>query len=146
MTEEVRYVLLVPFEYALRGQLTRAQFVLLRAPSSKQYRECAALKQAFFRAVPREVQKETGPGEQSAEITASDVVSIIAASRDVSYEEVLDAARRLLTSGVAQVDGETKLTVPMLDNVGLEDLELMMGQYLVSFTLASTLAAAKTRS
>lgn len=144
-TAEVRFVLRVPFDYAVRGQSAQAQFVTLRAPTSRNYREAAALKQAFFRSVPKDSDAAASTGPQP-EITPKDVVDLIAASQAVNFEDVLDVAKRLFTSGVAQVDGEVKLTGPLLDSMDQEDFELMLGAYLVNFTLASTLAAAKTRS
>jgi hypothetical protein len=146
-TAEVRFVLRVPFDYALRGQNAQAQFITLRPPTSRNYRECAALKQAFFRSVPKDVEASaSGASGATPEVSAKDVVDVIAASKDVAFDDVLDVARRLFTSGVAQVDGETKLTGTLLDVMDQEDFELMLGTYLVHFTLASTLAAAKTRS
>ena len=136
---EFDYPLLVPFTYAAKGQEVLASFVKLVAPTSRHSRECAALKQAFFRAIPKGEETDVDP-ETVSTPSGTDIITMIACSQDVDLPDVLDTAARLFTSGTALVDGETKLTKPLLDKMSQEDVEGMAGDYLANFTVASALA------
>ncbi len=142
---EFDYVLKTPFPYALKGQQEEASFIRLQAPTSRHSQECMKLKQAFFRSLP----KDSGTDDPSAEAempTGEDVMIMIAMSNDVDLSEVLDVGIRLFTSGIALVDGESKLTKHLIDSMSQGDVELMLGEYLVTFTLASSLARTRERS
>lgn len=143
---EFDYVLETPFGYAYQGGQQEASFVQLRAPSSRNSRDCAALKQAFWRTVdPDREGKENA--DASEKITGEDVMMMLAMSKDVDLPDVIDVACRLFTKGkVAFVDGETPLTKPLLENMMQDDLEAMVGEYLVNFTLASSLAQMEKKS
>ncbi len=142
------YYLLVPLSYSSGdGSQYNATFIRLFAPSSKVSKECSALKQAFIRAVPKEASKNAAPTAENsaASLTGSDVIEILAMSTDVDLPDVLEVGRRLfLAPGIAKVEGETKLTNTLLGRLDQEDFENMLGEYLVNFTLASTLSKTKT--
>jgi len=136
-----------PLRYAYQGDQVDASFVRFFAPSSKVSRECAALKQAFMRAVPKN-QDDAGAGaetpDKEPQISGSDVITVLAMSPDVDLPDLLDVGRRLfLAPGVAMVDGETKLTKNLLDNLSQDDFESMVGDYMANFTLASQFAKMK---
>lgn len=139
---EFDYPLTVPFPYALKGQEETASFIKLVAPTSRHSRECATLKQAFFRAVPKGEESDVDP-ETVETPSGTDIITMLAISQDVDLPDVLDTAARLFTAGVAFVDGEAKLTRPLLDKMSQEDLEGMAGEYLANFTVASALARQK---
>ncbi len=141
------YHLLVPLSYSSDGSQYDGTFIRLFAPSSKVSKECSALKQAFLRAVPKEASKNARPTSEdsAASLTGSDVIEILAMSADVDLPDVLEIGRRLfLAPGIAKVEGETKLTNTLLGRLDQEDFENMLGEYLVNFTLASTLSKTKT--
>ena len=139
MQKEFDYELTSSIEYANKGETAEASFIKLLSPTSKNMTECAFLKQAFFRALPKDKEvDESGKGQEN-EIDADSVMMIIAMSNDVDLGGVMIAAKKLFTSGVAMVDGETKLTVPLADQLSNEDLEKMTGTYLANFILASAL-------
>lgn len=135
------YNLKMGFEYHHKGQLTTAKFITLRAPTSRNSDECGALKQAFYRSVPKDVDPDDKAKAKAEDrvIEGSDIVMALAASSEVEFSDVLRTAKKLFTSGVAMVEGETKMTMPMLDEMSQDDLEGMLGEYLVNFTLASSL-------
>jgi len=146
LVREVQYVLEVPFSYAHKGQPVDARFVLLLAPTARNSREAATLKQAFFRAAGGQ---ESEAAEQKGDVripTGSEVMVALAMSKDVDLPEVLEVAKKLLTSGVAMIDGEEKLTGPVLDKVSDEDFQAMVGEYLVAFCLASVLSKMRASS
>lgn len=138
---EMDYHLLQPFSYHHKGQPVAAVFVRLKAPTSRHRKECAFLKQAFYRALGDAADGEAAADQQKkkAEITGQDVMDLISMSKAVALEDVLEGARKLFTTGVALVDGEEKLTGPLADEMSMDDLEKMTGEYLAFFTLRSSL-------
>ena len=70
-------------------------------------------------------------------------MSLITMSTGVELGSVLLTARELFTSGLAMVEGEVKLTKPIMDEMSQDDLEAMTGEYLANFTLASALQKMK---
>lgn len=142
--------LLHPITYAHAGSTQEASFVRLRAPSSKHRRECAVLKQAFLRAMkeaPSMVQDTTGKAPEASErdegedvtISGSEVLAMLGFASSVDYGEVLEVAARLLTGGVAFIDGEEKLTKAKLDEMSFEDSERLAGEYIARFFAGSAL-------
>ena len=144
MDKEVTYTLETPLKYAYRGEPMDGEFITLKAPTSRNMAECAALKQAFFRALPQDGAVEADTTDTGdAEITGEGVMTLITMSKDVELASVLVTGRELLTSGVALIEGEEKLTKPLLDNISQDDLEGMLGEYLANFILASALQRLK---
>lgn len=146
MKKEITYPLEQTLPYAKAGVLTEGTFVTLSAPTSKNMTECAFLKQAFFRALPKVTPDDVSDDSGSDEVTGAGVMAIITMSKDVDLAGVLITARELFTSGVALVDGEVKLTKPLLDAMSQDDLEAMTGEYMANFILASALQKLKKSS
>ena len=145
VVHEFRHMLQKPFEYTLGGDMATAQFIELRAPTSKHLKHTAKLKQSFMRAMKDMASESDGTSgadsDGDAEMDGSKIVMFIAMS-DVDLGEFLMAGRDLLAAdGIAFVDGETKMKYPLVDKLSQDDLEMMIGGYLANFTLASTLAA-----
>lgn len=132
--------------YAVSGNMEEAQSITLVAPTSKHMVECAQLKQAFFRALPKQ-----SPTSDSAEtkndadtkLTGEAIMGLIAMSPDVELSVVLLTAKELFSKNIGLIDGEVKLTKPLIDEMSLDDLESMTGEYLANFILASALTKMK---
>jgi len=141
--KQITYTLETPLEYAHKGDLQETTFVTLDAPTSRNMTECAALKQAFFRALPKsgEVEVESDGGD--AELTGEAVMMLITMSPDVELSSVLVTGRELLSSGIAKLGGEEKVTKPILDKLSMDDLSGMIGDYMANFILASALRGLK---
>ena len=143
MKKEIIYQLTQNLPYAQAGEMIEGKSITLTAPTSKNMTECAFLKQAFFRALPK-VTAETSPGTADAgEVTGDGVMALITMSPDVSLSSVLLTARELFASGLALVDGEQRLNKPLLDALSPDDLEAMTGEYMANFILASALQKLK---
>lgn len=150
--ETHRFVLETPFRYATKGgDQETASWIELRPPTTRHSRECAALKQAFLRAsnsleessgTPTEIESD----KKSEGPSGMGLVTVIAMSTVVDLPDVLEVARKLFSNGVAWVEGEMKLTAKLIEGMSQDDFERMLGEYLVNFTLASTLAQAKKTS
>jgi len=139
MKKEINYELEQKVPYATKAGLpAEGTFVTLTAPTSRNMNECAYLKQAFFRSLPKsdpDASAEAGDGE----VTGAAVMAIITMSKDVDLAGVLISARELFASGVAMMEGEVKMTKPLLDAMSQDDLEAMTGEYMANFILASAL-------
>lgn len=140
---EYQYDLKRKFNYAKSGESKEASFILLKAPNSTNRKECAQLKQAFFRSLPEPKESTDNKDEDSVDIKAGDVMVLIARSPNVDYAEFLEIASKLMISNVALVDGDTKLTIPIMNQMSNDDVEGMVGEYMVNFILASALTQAK---
>lgn len=146
---EFEFPLTKPFTYSAKGEQVTATSITLSAPTSRNSDECAALKQAFMRAIPKEAKREsdTTITKDDDKIDADDVIQIMAMSIDVDLPQVFKVAKKLFTSGtIAMVDGEQKLTNNLVEKMDQNDFELMLGEYLVNFTLASTLEKMNKKS
>jgi hypothetical protein len=141
MNKEITYKLQNTIQYARAGEMQNGEFIQLSAPTSKNIVECAFLKQAFYRALPKDVEEE--PDAKPSEINGEGVMTLLMMSNDVELSKILLSARDLFTSGVAMLDGEQKLTKPLIDLMAQEDLEAMTGEYLANFLLASVLQKQK---
>lgn len=143
MANDITFTLSQPIEYAKGGELEVGTFVTIMPPTSKNMTECAALKQAFFRALPKDGQVEAESDGDDAELTGDAIMTLITMSKEVELGSVLLTAKELLTSGVAMVEGEEKLTKPLFDKLSQDDVEALTGEYLVNFILASALQRLK---
>ena len=148
MQTEFDYPLRSPFTYPHQGNQVEASFIRLTAPTSRNSRECATLKQAFWRSADRDTSSNAETqNEAEVDIKGQDVIVMLSMSRDVDLADVMDVARHLFTKGkVAKVDGEMSLTIPLIDEMSQDDVEAMLGDYLVNITLASSLALMKDKS
>ncbi len=140
---EFTFELSTPLEYHSKGQLEKAVELLLKAPSNRQRHESAKLKQGFFRALKGVADNngnvDSGTDDKSdGGISGSEVTSVIMMS-DVDLSEYQENFRLLLVNGACFVGGE-KLTKELFDKLSDADTEKLMGEYIVSFLLASHLA------
>ena len=141
------YELESTFSYAYKDDMQEASFITLKAPSSKNVSQCAELKQAFMRALPTDTSHTVGENESESkgldDLDGESIMMLIYMSKDVSLKSVLLEAKELFSSGLAFVDGETKVTKPILDKMSQDDLENMLGEYYLNFILASWLKKMK---
>lgn len=145
--KSIDYQLETPVPYAFEGNMIEGTFVTLYPPTSKNIVECAQLKQAFFRSLPKDQNTEdvTEDDKSKAEdaLTGDAIIALLSMSTEVDLGKIMLTARELFSSGVGKMEGETKLTKPILDKVSFDDLEGMLGAYLVNFILASALRKMK---
>ncbi len=147
LNTEFKYVLKNPFSYSKDGQVIDAQFIALTAPTSRTTTECAALKQAFFRAMGEQEGGDADKVDPDFNIEGSDIMTLIAMSKGVDLPDVLDIGKKLFQQpGIALVDGETKLGNELMNRMSVDDLEDMLGDYLVNFILAASLKRLRDKS
>lgn len=143
------YQLITPVQYGrANGTFAMATFVQLRAPTSRNRRECALLKEAFFLAIPKAEAIEGAKKSQTEapverKIAGSDIIALIGQSRDASLPDVIETGVSLLLNQTAFLDGDQKLTKPLLEAMSYDDIEGMVGEYLRVFLLKSALKGAR---
>jgi hypothetical protein len=137
---EFNYELTTKFKYHFKGEVVEASFIALTAPSSKNIENCAPIKQSFFQAIGEQSKNTNDRSEPTDEdIDGDSIMMLIQMSKTVNMSSVLMHARELFSSGVALIDGETKLTKPLIDLMSIDDFEGITGQYLANFILVSVL-------
>lgn len=143
---EFEYELTTQFDVMIDGQLEPAISITLKAPSSKNLTECSILKQSFFRSLPESDDVEVSADNKIEDMDGIDIMILLSMSTKVELGDVLTTAKKLFSSaGVGTVNENTKLTHDILSKVSIDDLEAMVGQYLVNFILASSLNRMKQK-
>lgn len=147
--EELRFDLKNPVEFSLNGELAKGEFILCKGPTFKESKQCSILKQAFFRALP-DIDSNTDVPEKTddspVDIKGTDVIVLLSRSKEVDLGMVLDVAKKLLTSGVAMMEGEVKLTSYVIDKMTYYDFERLVGEYMANFILESSLLGIEEKS
>jgi hypothetical protein len=146
------YTLKHPIKYANKGDHVEASFIELKAPTTKNLKECGFLKQAFFQTINSsskgatitEADIEVAKEQKDENFSGAEIMMLLSGSSEIKFSAVLATAKELFTSGVAQIDGEEKLTKPISDIMSLEDFEDMTGEYLANFILASSLKSMRS--
>jgi len=137
---EITHDLQSPFKYSFKGDQVEASFITMTAPTMKQHSQAAALKQSIVRIVTDAVRnsndKEGDEKEGEDTITAEMIVNTVYGSACVDANVVWEQVKALLKEGLALIDGEQKLTIPLMEKMSPADFETMAGEYIANFTLA----------
>lgn len=140
--KEFTFNLNEPLSYSQSGDQTESSFIVFTAPTSRNRRECAFLKQAFFKAINSvhgNIKNTEVVERDKTDINASDITDLLAMG-EVDLCEVWEVSIKLFASGVGMLGGEAKLTRLLIDQIDMDDLNDMVGEYLVNFTLRSSLS------
>ncbi len=141
---KVIHTFIKPIKYTPKnaGDQLEAQFIELSEPSVRNLSACALLKQAFMRALADNssdsVEVDTGAEVEVDTVPMETRIMNALYTSDTDMTKVFLAAKDLFKD-VGLIDGEKKCTVPLLDEMGIEDLERMTGKYMANFILASVL-------
>lgn len=152
MLEEYKFNLRKPIKYAHKGEQREAEFVTLLPPTSKHSDECAALKQAFFIAIRSQAgadDDDSGDEPEKINGTQAMVLLSMTPTKELDLRSVMAVGRSLFTSKaepIALVDGEARMTVPLFEQLRQEDFEEMLGEYMVNFITASSMAQMRKKS
>ena len=143
---EITYDLKKPFQYARGGDFVEASFITLRAPSYPQMAHFVPLKQAFSAAIrdmsrgqAEAIEKAQAEPKDEAKTEALDggtVLSVLYQGEGDVFKAFLHA-QELFRSGAALVDGETKITKPVIEAMDPADFEALVGEYLAAFVAPS---------
>lgn len=132
-------------KYLVKGEEVEAQFITLSSHSSRHVEWTAELKQAVFRALPEPKEGAEPEGDPDHVMTGTELLFLFYNAKNVSLKQVLLLAKELFTAkpSIALVDGEERLTKPLIDAMHPDDFESMMGEYIARFIIASAFAMLK---
>lgn len=145
---DVIYTLKHPFQYTSGGDVVDASFITITAPNYKQLQHAVPIKQAFAAAISEisvsdaDREKAEQSKDESEQIQPEQAMQLIYASSRDATKTLLYAAE-LFKAGAALIDGETKITAPLLDKMSGEDFEGLVGAYLVNFIVPSLTGGTK---
>ena len=133
------------FKYAFKGEQRDAQFISLFPPTMRQHSQASDLKQSINNIVAKAVEDAGVEGSEDDDdddddddkegIAAKQVVSLIYVSTCIKANVVWEQAKALFKEGVALVDGEQKLTKPLIEKMDPSDFEKLVGEYVANFIL-----------
>lgn len=138
---EINYELKKPFDYAYKGENQSASFITLSEPTFKQLTHITPIKQAFSAAMAQLSSKaveDTADDDDavSGEPTAAMMLAVLY-QWDGNLSGVFLHAQELFKTGAALVEGETKLTIPLMEKMSTTDFEQMVGEYIAAFLAPS---------
>ncbi len=143
--EEITFKLTKGVKYGNKGNEVEGTFIKLLPPTAKQLKQCVPLKQAFCRAVAYVEDKVSDEKLDNIKddgvkkkVDGNSIMSAIYMS-DVDMYEVFLHAKELFNSNIALMEGEVKMTKPMLEDMSNDDFENMIGEYMANFIVASLL-------
>lgn len=150
MNTEFQFELTTPIKYHSGGEEVEGTFITLTAPSYKQMDKCIPLKQAFFRAAAsindsvEEANVEPNAPAEAAGMTPEGLIALFYQSEEDMVKVFLYGVELFKSSGVALVDGSVSMKQLLIEKMSQDDLENMLGRYMINFILASVLS--KTES
>lgn len=148
MKTEVIYELKQPFEYSYKGEMREAEFITLLAPTFRNIDNVTPMKQAFMRSITEISEKvDSSSAEESNEdktISGQEVMQVMYSGSGDMVPVMLHAEQLFTRGGAALIDGETKMTKPLMEKVSTYDFESMVGEYVANFIAASILNASNT--
>lgn len=126
-------------KYTHQGELQEAEFIQLQAPSFNQLNLHMPIKQAFVKAI---TEIDSGEANESEEAQSDEGIKPEGAMQLLytwsgDLAKLLDDAAKLFCTKVAMIDGETKMTKPLLEQLSGEDFEGLMGTYVANFIIPS---------
>lgn len=131
------FTLSEPVDYQTGGENTKASMLELTAPSVNNRKRVAKLKQGFMRVIndlPETAKKEEK--KDNEKVKPEEILTLIQMG-SIEYDEYIDIFVNLLTSGVCKIEGEVAMTQLIAEKISFEDMERLMGEYLVNFILVS---------
>ena len=132
------YVLEEPVEYFVNGEQTEGSRITFYAPKPNQRKKTTKLKQAFFRALPKESSETSSKPDEDIDIKGAEILFTIAQS-DADYTEFIETGRSLICDKVGKIDDVEYLTTPIADRLSIDVLEDMIGEYVANFIVKSAL-------
>lgn len=157
----ITYNLIIPFDYAHHSDgSVEAKFITMDAPTVRNLKYLAPLKQSFTRAL---TQAQNGQDDDSSKDDASSdsaggvasdaatpdetndkvdpvmIISLIESSSEDMACFVQKFSTFCIDSGLVLIDGEIKITASLLQKMDIADFYNVMGKYLSCFIIASLL-------
>lgn len=132
------FTLQTPIEYHDKGEKKESTLLTLSAPNVKARKNAARLKQGIMRAINGiEVKGEIDQKKSKEDIKPNEVLALIQMS-NVEYDEYIDTFIKLLGCGICKIEDSIVMTNTIAESIeDFEDIERLMGEYLVNFLIGS---------
>ncbi len=153
---EIAHQMQTTLEYPDKlGQQCTAKFIMLYAPTTRNVRKVATVKQLLMRSITEQTEKyspeqiddfklqqsaipqsdkKEKESQESTDEEVSMMMAMVSASNNVDYGDFIQAMINVLKSpDMARIDGDTALTESFIDKIPVGELEVIAGKYLVNF-------------
>lgn len=136
------YILSSPIKYSDGGEFIEADLLVLYAPSMKEMRFAAKLKQHFYAALESNQQtneqrtNEASLKPEADEINA-DMLMFLLEKGGSNLEEVYTCFSLLLCTKACKIDDKVDMKKSILETIPFVEIEEILGRYLDSFLLKS---------
>lgn len=140
--EDLIIELSTPIKVAEKGDEVEIDFITLSPPTGKIAGLCANIKSAFFSAISKLPANSEQESVENADIKGSEMIQIMYMS-GADMGKVIVTAKALIKE-VGLIGGEKNVTMPMIDRMSPDDIDLCLGEYMANFILKSALLAMKS--
>lgn len=130
------FTLSEPLKYHGGGENTESCKLELTAPSVKNRKKAAKLKQGFMRCINDLASDSTANEDKDHKIKPEEILVLLQMG-SVEYDEYIEIFMGLITEGVCKIEGKVALTKDLAEEISFEAMERLMGEYLVNFILGS---------
>lgn len=138
---EFEYVLQEPIKYAAKGEENLGFKLTLKAPTAKHREYLIKLKQQFFKALAGLRNNNQNAAEAASdqagpeELEGKQILMMLYMS-GIDMVDFQNTFRALLLQGLVKID-EVQLNSHLIDQVGQDEFENIIGEYIASFLLSS---------
>ena len=147
MSDDITVELSKPVKFTPEGsgEQVDGSFVIFREPTAaiRELKICTFLKQQFFIAATSGSDKkdkdEPEYGKDKKDATGKGLIYALYACQAVDMTKVFEKAKELFKI-VGKIAGAKLLTDHMLNSMHPEDLEKLLGEYMLNFILRSVLS------
>lgn len=167
MNTEYQFQLTKPIKYHAKGDEVEGTFITLAPPSYKQMDKCVPIKQAFYRAAfsiddgsgkvkekanttfddktNTSPDDETNTSKNDEDMTPEGLVALLYQSDEDMVKILLYGVELFKSPGIAMLEGSVQVNQLIIQKMSQDDLENMLGRYMVNFILASALSKAGSK-
>ena len=137
------YILSSPIKYSDGGEFLESNFLVLYAPSMKEMRFAAKLKQHFYSALEANQQSLTEQSTKEQSSKADDqpidaqMLMLLLEKGGNNLEDVYACFSLLLQTKVCKIDDKVQMKKSILEDIPFVEIEQILGMYLDHFLLQS---------
>jgi hypothetical protein len=139
--KQIEVKLDAPISVAVKGQSKECDIVLMTAPSSKNRRDAGRLKRICSKTM-MSLASQNKAGEKAEEqesegLKWDDVIAMLSTASDAPddlFDGIYDSFLGLLSNGCGSVEG-VAINETIFDKFSLDDVEHLLGEYVVNFLL-----------
>lgn len=138
MINTFEFTLTDPLKYGYKGEERLGFLLTLKAPTAKHRDYLIKLKQQFFKALAglrNNVKEVEAQADDSGELDGSQVMMMLYMS-GIDMVEFQNTFRALLLQGLVHIE-DLQVTPHLLDQLGQDEVERLMGEYMSNFLLSS---------